>query len=69
MSRRSKLSAETVRSVSAENAGNPLNRERAAAAAEGLEPILQLIDGLRDLPLKNVEPAMIFQPQRRNGND
>ncbi len=69
MSKRRKLSAETVRSVSAENAGNPLNAERAAAGAEGLEPILQLIDGLREVPLKEIEPAMIFRPERRTGDD
>ncbi len=69
MSNRRPLSADTVASVSAEIAGNPLSPERAAARAEGMEPILQLIDGLRTVPLKEVEPAMIFRPERAGRDD
>ncbi|MEO1511533.1 MAG: hypothetical protein AAFU70_05625 [Planctomycetota bacterium] len=69
MSNRRPLSSETVRAVSAENAGNPLSAERAAAAAEGMEPILQLLDGLRAMQIKTVEPAMVFRPLRRGDDE
>lgn len=63
MKRRPPITADTISRVAAENAGHPLDETRAAAYAEAFEPILQLLDGLRSLPLENVEPAIIFRPE------
>ena len=63
MSKRKAISAETLMRVAGENAGHPIDAERASAYAEAFEPILQLLDNLRELPLKDVEPAMIFKPE------
>ena len=63
MTMRKPVSAETLTRVAAENAGHPIEAQRAAAYAEALEPILQLLDGLRSLPIKDVEPAIVFQPE------
>ncbi len=59
----------TVAAVAAEIAGHPLEPARADAYAAALEPILQQMDALRALPIKDVEPAVIFRPieARRDG--
>ena len=67
MKKRQPISADTIARVAAENAGHPIDAERAAAYAEALEPILQLLDGLRELPLKEVEPATVFRPEQADG--
>ena len=67
MKKRQPISADTIARVAAENAGHPIDAERAAAYAEAFEPILQLLDGLRELPLKEVEPAMVFRPEQADG--
>lgn len=59
---RKPVTPETVAGMAAENAGHPLEPARAAEYAEALEPILQGMEVLRALPLKNVEPAVVFQP-------
>ena len=65
MQNRRPLTREAVLAASAELTGNPLDRERAAATARALESIMQLIDGLRTVPLKEVEPACVFRPEHR----
>lgn len=62
MGERRPIKADTIAAVAAENAGHPLDKARAAAYAEAFEPILQQLEALRRLPLKDVEPAVIFQP-------
>ena len=62
MGKRSEITAETVAAVAAQNAGHPLDAARAAGYAAALEPILQQLEVLRGLPLKDVEPAVVFQP-------
>lgn len=62
MKERETVTATTVAAVAAENAGHPLAAARAARYAQTLEPILQMIMSLRDLPLKDVEPACVFRP-------
>ena len=62
MGKRRTVTAESVAAVAAENAGHPLERERAAMLAESLETILQQMDLLRSLPLKEEEPALIYRP-------
>ena len=63
MTKRKAISAETLMRVARENAGHPIDEARAGAYAEAFEPILQLLDDLRALPLKNMEPAAIFKPE------
>jgi len=66
---RKPVTAETVAAFAAENAGHPLELQRAADYAEALEPILQAMEALRNLPLKDVEPAVVFQPVEVKGHD
>jgi hypothetical protein len=69
MGRRKPITPATVAAIAAENAGHPLEPGRAAAYAAALEPILQQMQVLRALPLKDVEPAVVFRPvePRRDG--
>ena len=62
MAHRSPISVETISAVAAENAGHPLAPDRATALAEALEPVLQNLEALRALPIKDMEPATVFQP-------
>jgi Asp-tRNA(Asn)/Glu-tRNA(Gln) amidotransferase C subunit len=67
MSKRSPITPKTLQSVAAELAGQPISAEKAAAHAEMFENIMQMIASLRDLPIKDVEPAVIFRPVERGG--
>ncbi|WP_417516577.1 hypothetical protein [Minwuia sp.] len=69
MGKRRPVRAETVSAVAAENAGHPLDDARAAIYAEALEPILQGMEAIRALPLKNLEPATVFQPVEGKRHD
>ena len=69
MSTRSPVTAETLKFVSAELAGQPVSSEKAAAHAEIFENIMQMIESLRELPIKDVEPAVIFRPVERDRDD
>jgi Asp-tRNA(Asn)/Glu-tRNA(Gln) amidotransferase C subunit len=69
MGERKPVTAGTVAAMAAENAGHPLEPERAAAYAEALEPILQAMEALRALPIKDVEPAVVFQPVEVSRDD
>ena len=69
MSKRDPVTAATVAAVAAQNAGHPLTAARASRYAQALEPILQMVASLRKLPLKDVEPACIFRPERAARND
>ena len=62
MGKREPITPATVAAVAAQNAGHPLDPDRAAAYAAALEPLLEQIAGLRRLPLKEVEPAVVFAP-------
>jgi hypothetical protein len=62
MGKRATITAETVAAVAAQNAGHPLEASRAQGYAQALEPILRQMEILRGLPLKDVEPAVIFRP-------
>ncbi len=62
MPNRSPITVETVMAIAKENAGHPLEPERAATCGEALEPILGMIDAIRSLPLKDIEPAPVFRP-------
>jgi hypothetical protein len=62
MGKRTAITAETVAAVAAQNAGHPLEEGRAQGYAQALEPILRQLEVLRGLPLKDVEPAVVFRP-------
>ncbi len=62
MTSRKPVDPETLSAVASEIAGLRISAEAAKNHATILEPILQGIDGLRRLNLKNVEPAVIFHP-------
>ena len=65
MSARNPVTPNTLKSVAAELAGQPISAEKAAAHAEMFENIMQMIASLRELPIKDVEPAVIFRPVER----
>ena len=69
MSARSPITPQTLKSVASELAGQPVSDEKAAMHAEIFENIMQMIATLRDLPIKDVEPAVIFRPVERDGGD
>jgi Asp-tRNA(Asn)/Glu-tRNA(Gln) amidotransferase C subunit len=58
-----------LQSVAAELAGQPVSDEKAAVHAEIFENIMQMIESLRELPIKDVEPAVIFRPVERDGDE
>ena len=62
MGERSAIRSATLTAVAAEMAGHPID----AAQAEGFVPLLgmvmQGIDALRQLPLKDIEPITVFVP-------
>lgn len=69
MGKRRAITAETVAAVAAENAGHPIDQDRAAGYAAALDPILQMMEQLRALPLKDVEPALVFRPEETDRDD
>ena len=69
MSNRRPLAADMVASSSAEIVDNPLNPQPAAACSEGMESILQLIDGLRAIPIEDMEPAIVLRRERGRCDD
>ena len=68
MKARSPITPQTLQSVASELAGQPVSSEKAAAHAEIFENIMQMIESLRGLPIKNVEPAVIYRPVERWGD-
>jgi len=62
MSKRKPITADTLQAVSAQYAGQALNLERATTYLAYAEPVYQMFEGLRALPLKDVEPAIVFRP-------
>lgn len=59
---RKKLTQTTIKGVAGELAALPLGAGRAKLHAETLEGLVSEIARLRDLPLKEVEPAFIYRP-------
>lgn len=62
MSKRKSVTRDTIEAVAAQYAGQPLDAARAEAYVGYAEPIYQMFEGLRALPLKDVEPGVVFQP-------
>lgn len=69
MIKRNPIKPETLQSVSAELAGQPISSEKAKIHAEVFENIMQMVETLRELPIKDVEPAVIFHPVERGGDN
>ena len=69
MTTRSPITPETLQSASAELAGQPISSEKAAVHAEIFDNIMQMIETLRELPIKDVEPAVTFRPIERGAED
>ena len=63
MSSRKPVTAETIVAVAGQMTGAPVDADRAQAHAEAWEPLLNLIATLRDLPLKDLEPPLLFSPE------
>lgn len=59
---RKKITQATVKGVAGELAALPLAPRRAQLHAEVLEGLMSEIARLRELPLKDVEPAFIYRP-------
>ncbi|MEO1194356.1 MAG: hypothetical protein AAFY02_21595 [Pseudomonadota bacterium] len=62
MSKRKPVTAETVAAVAADSAGHRLPPARVAAMTEMVEMVAQQMVTLRQLPLKDCEPAVMFRP-------
>ena len=62
MPNRKPLTPSTVEGMATELAGLPVSPDRAKLHAEVLEGLVGEIARLRELPLKDVEPAFIFRP-------
>jgi Asp-tRNA(Asn)/Glu-tRNA(Gln) amidotransferase C subunit len=67
MSQRKAIQAGTIQALAAELADLRLTPDKAAAHAAMFEPMLQGIDALRKLDLKDVDPALIFHPIEDSG--
>ncbi len=63
MSSRKPVTAETIEAVASQFAGAPVDADRAKAHAEAWEPLLNMIATLRSLPIKDVEPPLLFSPE------
>lgn len=64
MHSRSEIEPETLKRVAAQIAGIPIGDQVAAEHAVALEALMREIDGLRELPLKDVAPPLVFSPER-----
>lgn len=67
MAARDPLKMETLRALAAEIAGEKFGPDQLAAHMSVMEGALAAVDQLRALPLKEVEPAVVFRPVRRDG--
>lgn len=63
MSSRKPVTAETIAAVASQFAGAPVDADRAQAHAEAWEPLLNTIATLRNLPIKDLEPPILFSPE------
>jgi hypothetical protein len=63
MHRRTKITGETLKRVSEELAGIPVDAELARVHAETIESLMRGVDELRKLPLKELAPPLTFTPE------
>jgi hypothetical protein len=62
MGDRKAVTPTTITAVAAEIAGHPVASDRAAIYTAMLESILKRMEALRALPIKDIEPAVVFRP-------
>jgi len=63
MESRRPLTPQTVEAIAAQLADFPLNPAVVEQYAASLEPLIQMIESLRNLPLKEIEPVLVFYPK------
>lgn len=63
MHERSRISGETLRRISQELAGIPVDAALAESHVEDIEALMQGVDQLRKLPLKALAPPLVFLPE------
>jgi hypothetical protein len=63
MHERSGISGETLRRISQELAGIPVDAALAQSHVEDIEALMQGVDRLRKLPLKALAPPLVFMPE------
>ena len=63
MKSRKPVTSQTIRGMAAQLAGAPVTPVRAKDHAAAFEPLMAAIAGLRSLPLKDSEPAVVFAPE------
>ncbi|MBR72666.1 MAG: hypothetical protein CMM30_06980 [Rhodospirillaceae bacterium] len=56
------ISKETITGIADELADFSLNRDEIDSRSAVMEGILENITSLRDLPLKDIEPALLYKP-------
>ncbi len=59
---RKNISEETILGLAEEVADLSISKDEIGARAEVMESIMKNIASLRDLPLKEVEPALTYKP-------
>lgn len=69
MATRKPITPETIAGMAAELAGHPVTPAAAQKQAAVLESVMTMIAGLRALPLKEIEPAPVYRPLERAGED
>ena len=67
MSSRKPVTAQTIEGVATEMAGAPVDAARAQAHAEAWEPLLAMIATLRELPIKDIGPPLLYSPEEDDG--
>lgn len=63
MHERKPVSPETLEGVASELAGLPISSRLAGKHADVFEPLMEAIETLRTLPIKEVAPPLIFVPE------
>ena len=69
MHNRKPINPETIKNLSTELTGLPVDDEKAQIHAEVFETLMKKIELLRSLPIKDIEPAVVFRPVKRSGGD
>lgn len=64
---RKTIRPETMRAVADEMAGIKLRGDELEARTAVMEALADSIAALRTLPLRDIEPAVVFQPVERGG--
>ena len=63
MTPRAPITPDTIQATAAEVVGQPVTPTVAAEQAAAFEPLMALIASLRALPLKELEPPVLYRPE------